>query len=49
MKCPHGGNEVRKENYNFKNFCFIVIMGIVESDYKFSRTSARLPRSLSVT
>ena len=29
IKCPSGGNEARKEYYNFKNFYSIVIMGIV--------------------
>ena len=28
MKCPSGGNEARKEYYNFKNFYSIVMMGI---------------------
>ena len=35
MKCPSGGNEARKEYYNFKNFYSIVMMGIVGADYKF--------------
>ena len=34
-KCPHGGDEARKEYYNFKKFYSIVIMGIVAADYIF--------------
>ena len=33
-KCPHDGNEERKENYNFKSFYSIVMMGIVAADYR---------------
>ena len=32
IKCPHGGNEARKEYYNFKNFYSIVKMRIVAAD-----------------
>ena len=29
LKCPHGGNEARREYYNFNNFYSLVMMGIV--------------------
>ena len=45
MKCPSGGNEVRKEYYNFKKFYSIVMMGIVGADYKLLWTSVGLPVS----
>ena len=35
IKCPHGGNEARKEYYNFKNVYSIVMMGLVTADYRF--------------
>ena len=35
LKCPHGGNEARKECYNFKNFYSVVMMGIIGADYRF--------------
>ena len=35
IKCPHGGNEARKEYYNFKNFYSIVMLGIIAADYRF--------------
>ena len=37
--------EARKEYYNFKNFCSIVMMGIAGADYKFLWTSVGLPGS----
>ena len=43
MKCPSGGNEARKEYYNFKNSYSIVMMGIAGADYKFLWTSVGLP------
>ena len=45
MKCPSGGNEARKEYYNFKKFYSIVMMGIVGADYKLLWTSVGLPVS----
>ena len=45
MKCLHGRNEARQEYYNFTNFCFLVLMGIVEADYKFLWTFVGLPGS----
>ena len=35
LKCPHGGNEARKEYYNFKNFYWVVMMGIVGAQIDF--------------
>ena len=43
IKCPHGGNEARKEYYNFKNFYFIVMMGINAAGYKFLWANVQLP------
>ena len=45
MKFPSGGNDARKEYYNFKNFCSIVMIGIVGADYKFLWSSVGLPGS----
>ena len=47
IKCPHGGNEVHKEYYNFKNVYSIVMMGIVAADYRFSWANVRLPGSVN--
>ena len=47
LKCPHGGNEARKEYYNFKNFYSIVMMGVVGADYKILWASAGLPGSFN--
>ena len=46
-KCPHGGNEARKEYYNFKNLYSVVMMGIVGADYRFLWASAGLPGSVN--
>ena len=35
MKCPPGGLESCKEYHNFKNFYSIVLMGVVDSRYRF--------------
>ena len=45
MKCLHAGNEARQEYHNFTNVCFLVLMGIVEADYKFLWTFLGLPGS----
>ena len=42
MRCPRGGTEVRKEHCNFTNFYSVVMMCIVEADYKSLWTSVRL-------
>ena len=47
LKCPHGGNEAKKEYYNFKNFYSIVMMGLVGADYRFLWASAGLPGSVN--
>ena len=35
IKCPPGGLEACKEYHNFKNFYSIVLMGLVDSHYRF--------------
>lgn len=35
IKCPPGGLQSCKEYYNFKNFYSIVMMGMVDSNYRF--------------
>ena len=35
IKCPPGGPESRKEYYNFKNFYSVIMMGMVDSNYRF--------------
>ena len=35
IKCPPGGPESRKEYYNFKNFYSVIMMGLVDSNYRF--------------
>ena len=47
LKCPHGGNEARKEYYNFKNFYSVVMMGIVGADYRFLWASTGLPENVN--
>ena len=47
LKSPHGGNEARKEYYNFKNFHSAVMMSIVGADYRFLWASAGLPGSVN--
>ena len=47
LKCPHGGNEARREYYNFNNFYSLVMMGIVGWDYWFLWASAWLPGSVN--
>ena len=47
LKLPHGGNEARKEYYNFKNFYTVVMMGMVGADYRFLWASAGLPGSVN--
>ena len=47
IKWPQGGNEARKEYYNFKNFYSIVMMGIVAADYRFLWANVGLPGSLN--
>ena len=43
IKCPPGGAEARKEYYNFKNFYSLIMMGIIDSQYRFLWASTGLP------
>ena len=43
IKCPKGGPEASKEYHNFKNFYSIVLMGLIESKYRFIWASAGFP------
>ena len=43
IKCPPGGLEACKEFHNFKNFYSIVLMGIVDDQYRFIWASAGFP------
>ncbi|XP_068670071.1 uncharacterized protein [Montipora foliosa] len=43
MKCPPGGLEACKEYHNFKNFYSIVLMGMVDSHYRFVWGSCGFP------
>ena len=47
IKCPHGGNEARKEYCKFKNFYSIIMMGIVAADYRFLWAIIGLPGSVN--
>lgn len=43
IKCPAGGRESNKEYHNFKNFPSIVLMAIVDSNYRFIWASCGFP------
>lgn len=43
MKCPPGGLEASKEYHNFKNFYSVVLMGLVDSHYRFIWGSCGFP------
>ena len=43
IKCPPGSQEAAKEYRNFKIFYSIVLMGIVDSNYKFIWASCGIP------
>lgn len=43
IKCPPGGLEACKEYHNFKNFYSIVLMGLVDSHYRFLWGSCGFP------
>ena len=43
IKCPPGGMAICKEYYNYKNFYSIVLMGMVDSRYRFMRGSCGFP------
>ena len=35
MKCPPGGPEIMKQYHNFKNFYFIILLALVDPEYRF--------------
>jgi hypothetical protein len=43
LKCPPGGLEACKEYHNFKNFYSIVLMAMVDSNYRFEWGSCGFP------
>ena len=43
MRCPPGGLEACKEYHNFKNFYSIVLMALVDSQYRFLWASCGFP------
>ena len=43
IKCPAGGRESNKEYHNFKNFYSVVLMAIVDSQYRFTWASCGFP------
>ena len=43
LKCPASGAESRKEYHNFKNFYSIVLMAMVDANYKFIWASCSYP------
>ena len=43
IKCPPGGLESCKEYHNFKNFFSVVLMGMVDSKYRFVWASCGYP------
>ena len=43
IKCPPGGLEASKEYHDFKNFNSILLMGLVDSHYRFVWGSCNFP------
>ncbi|CAB4044771.1 Hypothetical predicted protein [Paramuricea clavata] len=43
IKCPDGGAKAAKEYHNFTNFHSIVLMGLVDTKYRFVWASAGIP------
>ena len=43
MKCPPGGLQSSKEYHNCKKFCSIVLMAMVESQYRFVWATCGFP------
>ena len=43
IKCPQGGAEASKEYHNFKNFYSIVLMAMLDSNYRFIWGSCGFP------
>ena len=46
IKCPSGGQEAMKQYYNFKNFYSVVLLGLVDANYRFIWASLRAPETL---
>lgn len=45
IKCSPGGPESHKEYYNFKNFYSVIMMGMVDSNYRFIWGTCGFPRN----
>ena len=43
IKCPCGGQEVSKEYHNFKNFYSVILMALVDAQYRFIWGSCGFP------
>ena len=43
IKCPNGGQEVMKQYCNFKNFCSVVLLALVDAKYRFIWASLGAP------
>jgi len=43
LKCPAGDLQANKEYHNFKNFCSIVLIGVVDAKRKFIWASCGFP------
>ena len=43
IKCPSGGAQAMKEYFNFKVFYSIVLIALVDAEYRFIWVSVRAP------
>ena len=43
IKCPSGRQEAMKQYYNFKKFYSVVLLGLVDANYRFIWASLRAP------
>ena len=43
MKCPNGGAQAMKQYFNFKGFYSIVLMALVDEEYRFIWASVGAP------
>ena len=43
IKCPNGGAKAMKQCFNFKGFYSIVLMALVDAEYRFIWTSVGAP------
>ena len=43
LKCPSGGQEVMKQYHNFKNFYSVVLLGLIDANYRFIWASLGAP------